>query len=451
MLGACAGLTSCAHHFEVPAPAATTTGNQIPPAEPAIIALPVSIAMSALRTRLDSVFPATDSLDRARCSALGGFVCHQYVYRRDSLDLTMAGDRISLYTRLRFRGRVALPGIGGIASCGYEPEAMRRAEVRLSTSLYWRTDWRLASRSTTIAPDILDPCQVTVLRVDATPAMKRLIDGQLAHLKQQFDSIVPAVADLRPAADSMWRTMQRPFAMDTSSTIWLTLSPVRASLAPLAGSPTSISSAIVLEARPRVVVGAKPAAESRALPTLTLAAHTSGIHVPVDIELPFDDLSKRVTALMSGEVAGKGIRVGEIKIWGTGDTAVVRVGIDGRVSGALFMLGRVGYDAGSRSVLISDLRYTIESSSKMSSIKATLGAPRIRHALDEATGHGRLAVGEQLDQVKVQLTSQLNRQLAPGVTLTGGVRDVRISGLFTTPTAFVLRVVFDGDARLDVR
>ena len=413
--------------------------------------LPVSIAMSTLRARIDSVFPASDSLDRARCSALGGFVCLQYVYRRDSLDLAMTGDRVSLYTRLRFRGRVALPGIGGIASCGYEPEPMRRAEMRLATSLYWRTDWRLASRATSIAPDILDPCQVTLLRVDATPTMKRLIEGQLARLKQQFDSIVPAVADLRPAADSMWRVMQRPIAMDSASTIWLTLTPVRASLAPLAGSGSSISSAIVLEAHPRVVIGAKPAAETRPLPSLTLAGQASGIHVPIDVELPFDDLSQRVTALMSGEVAGKGIRVSEIKVWGVGDTAVVRVGIDGRVSGSLFMLGRVAFDAATRSVLVTDLRYTIESSSKMSSIKATLGAPRIRHALDEATGHGRLAVGEQLDQVKVQLTSQLNRELAPGLTLTGGVRDVRIGGLYTTPTAFVLRVIFDGDARLDVR
>ena len=44
------------------------------------------------------------------------------------------------------------------------------------------------------------------------------------------------------------------------------------------------------------------------------------------------------------------------------------------MSGSLFLLGRIGYDVPSRSVLISDLRYTLASSSKMSSIKATLGA-----------------------------------------------------------------------------
>jgi hypothetical protein len=382
---------------------------------------------------------------------MGGLVCHQYVYRRDTLDLAMTGDRMTLLTKLRFRGRVALPGVGGIASCGYEPEAMRRAEFRMSTSLYWRTDWRLASRGTAMTPEILDPCQVTVLRVDATPLMRRVVNGQVAKFRQQFDSIVPAVADLRPAADSLWRMLQRPFALDSGSTIWLNMTPEGASLAPLVGGPTAITTGILMTARPRVVIGSKPALSTKALPSLTLAGATGGIHVPLDIELPFDALSQRATALLAGEIAGKGINVRDVTVWGINDTAVVKVRIEGRMSGSLYLVGSVAYDAASRSVLIPNLRYTLESSSKMSSIKATLGAPRIHRALDQATGHGRLAVGEQLDRFKSQLGAELNRELAPGVALTGAVSDVRIEHLYTTPSAFVLRVVFDASAAIDVR
>lgn len=444
-------LAACAHHFDVPVPGVGAAGAaNVPPAPAAVIALPVSIAMSTLRARIDSVFPAADSLDRAKCSALGGLVCHQYVYRRDTLDLKMIGDRITLFTRLRFRGRVALPGVGGVASCGYDPEPMRRAEMRLATNLYWRTDWRLASRATVLAPSILDPCAVTVLRVDATPLMRRIIDAQLARVRQQFDSIVPATANLRPAADSVWRMLQRPFALDSGASIWFTISPEAIRLAPLTGTGAAINTAIVLTGHPRVTAGSQPVVTTTPLPSLTLVGSESGIHVPLDIEVPFDELSRRATALLSGEGAGKGIHVDSISIWGVGDTAVVRVGVQGRLSGALYLLGRVGYDADARAVLVRDLDYTLESSSKMSSIRATLGAPVIRHALDEATGHGRLAIGQQLDSVKAVLGTQLNRELAPGVTLTGAVTDVRIDGLYTTPRAFVLRVVFDGQARVDV-
>ena len=449
---AAAFIASCSRHFDVPAPAiATESATPIPPAERAVIAVPVSIAMSRLLAQTDSVFPPTDSLDRTKCSSIGGLVCHQYVYRRDTLDLAMSGDRMTLFTKLRFRGRVALPGVGGIASCGYEPEAMRRAEFRLSTSLYWRTDWRLASRGTVMTPEILDPCQVTLLRVDATPLMRRVVNGQVAKFRQQFDSIVPAVADLRPAADSLWRTLQHPFALDSASTIWLNMAPEGASLAPLVGGQTAITTGILMTARPRVVIGGKPSPPTRPLPLLTLAGASGGIHVPLDIELPFDALSQRVTALLGGEIAGKGITVRDVTVWGVNDTAVVKVRIEGKMSGSVYLVGTVGYDAASRSVLIPNLRYTLESSGKMSSIKATLGAPRIHRALDQATGHGRLAVGEQLDRFKTQLGSELNRELAPGVSLSGAVTDVRIEHLYTTPTAFVLRVVFDGAASIEVR
>ena len=445
-------LTSgCARHFDVPSPVIGGPPQaELPEQERATIVVPVSIAMSSLRAHLDSVFPPSDSLDRAQCVAIGGLVCHQYVYRRDTLAIEMRDDRVTLFTRLHIRARVALPGVGGIASCGYDPEPMRRAELRMATTLYWRSDWRLASRSTVLAPSILDPCEVTVLHVDATPAITHLLDAQMAHLRSQFDSIVPAVANLYPAADSMWQLMERPIALDSASSLWLSMEPDQASLAPLLGSGDTIRTAIALTAHPHVAVGTRPSADARPLPKLTLAGSNTGIHVPVEIDLPFDDLGKTVTTLLAGEDAGKGIRVHDVAIWGVGDTAVVKLDVSGRMSGALYLVGRVDYDDSTRAVLINDLRYTLASSSKMSSIKATLGASRIRHALDDATGHGHLSIGDQLDHFRTELGAELNRELAPGVTLSGSVPSVRIIHLYTTSKAFVLRVVFDGTARIDV-
>jgi hypothetical protein len=442
-------VTACASHFEVPEPSFAPP-TSVPPIEQATITIPVSISMASLTARIDSVFPAADSLDRSKCSALGGLVCHQYVYRRDTLDLRMINDRITLYTQLHFRARVALPAGLGVASCGYEPETMRRADLRLATNLYWRNDWRLASRATVVAPNILDPCQITMLRVDATPIVKRMIEGQSARIRQQFDSIVPALADLRPAADSLWRTLQHPIAIDSTNTIWFAMSPDAVSLAPLSGSGQAVTTALVVTAHPRISVGAAPPASTKPLPALTLAERSGAIHVPLEIELPFDDLSKRATAALAGEVAGQGITVKNVNVWGVGDSAVVRVDLAGKISGAVFLLGRIGYDPASRSVLINDLNYTIASASKMTSLKAALGAARIRHALEAASGHGRLAVGEQVDMLKTELGTELNRELAPGVMLSGYVKDARVDRLYTKPNAFVLRVVLDAEAKVDV-
>ena len=443
----------CGGHLEVPVPTLQPgAAVPLPPAEPAVIVLPVSIALGRIRSALAAQFPISDSLTHAQCVALGGSVCHQYVYRRDSLALGMNGDRIDLLARLQYRGRVVLSGIGGLASCGYAPEPMKRAELRAATALYWRSDWRLASRNTSVSATLLDTCQVTMMKLDATPLMRHIIDGQTSQLRQSMDSALPALADLRPAADSLWRTMQRPLALDSASTVWLNLTPQGIALARPLGRGDAITTALVITARPHAFIGARPAVAQRSLPVLGLApTNATGIHIPVDIELPFADLGAMVTQLLKGDVAGTDLTIDDVKIWGVGDTAVVDLAVHGTVSGDLYMLGRVQYESASRRVLISDLRYTLASDNAMSRFKATLGSYRIKRAMDQVTGHGRLDVGTQLDSLRGQLSAQLNRSLAPGVSVAGGVTDIRIVGLATSGTAFVLRVILDATARLTVQ
>jgi hypothetical protein len=446
-------MSACGGQLAVPVPnLEPVSGAVLPPAEPAVIVLPISISLGKIRSTLSAQFPPADSLTQAQCVAVGGAVCHQYVYRRDSLELRMNGDRVELLARLRYRGRVALVGASGLASCGYEPEQMKRAELRAATALYWRSDWRLASRNTALAATLPDPCQVTLLKLDATPLMRHIIDGQVEKLRQQLDSALPTLADLRPTADSLWRTMLQPVALDSASTVWLSMQPENIALVRPLGRLDALTTALVITARPRASIGARPAGERRPLPALGLAPpRASGIHIPVDIQLPFADLSAKVTSLMKGEVVGKDLTVDDVKIWGVGDTAVVRVAVHGTVRGDLFLLGRVQYDSATRKVLISEPRYTLASDNAMSRIKATLGSYRIKRALDQATSHGQLDVGTQLDSLRHQLTAQLNRPLAPGVTVAGTVDDIRIARLATSGTAFVLRVVLDGQAKLTIQ
>ena len=444
LLAACGGGTA------VPAPQ-LGPATPLPPPEPAVFALPITISLNAVRAQLEAALPPSDSLDRARCAALGGAVCHQYVYRREPLDVTMTGDRFDVRARLRYRGRVAAGRVATLGSCGYAPEAMRRAELHLGTSLYWRSDWRLASRATALDARLLDACRVTALNVDATPLMRRVVDAQLRELVGTVDSLVPALANLAPVADSLWRSLQRPVALDSASSVWLSVRPERVSLAPITGSAGTVRTGLVVTALPQVVLGAAPSVPPQPLPALTLARPAAGLRIPVDVRLPFADVEQRALALLAADAAAEGITVHGLNVWGAGDTIAVRVDMSGRLAGTFYLVGRVGYDAAARAVRIDGLRYTIESENVMTRLKATLGAPLIRRALDRASGGGRLHVGAHLDSARAELDRQLNRPLAPGIAVGGGMRAVRISGLHTTPDAIVVRVVLDGDARLFVQ
>jgi hypothetical protein len=200
-----------------------------------------------------------------------------------------------------------------------------------------------------------------------------------------------------------------------------------------------------------VVLGPRPAPDVRALPSLTLARPSGGLHVPVDVEIPYEELGRRAAASLAPEAQRSGIIVDAVNVWSRGDTAVVRLDMRGKLDGNFFLVGRFGYDSSSRSLLLGDLRWTLDSRTAMSRLKATLGAATIRRAIEDATGNGKLNVGQQLDAIRSQLTLSLNRELGGGVVLGGMVRDVRVEGVYTTPTAFVVRAVLEGDARLTMR
>jgi hypothetical protein len=327
---------------------------------------------------------------------------------------------------------------------------MKRAVLHFGTQLYWRNNWTLASRQTALSALLPDPCQVTVLKIDATPLMQRVVDAQLARLTSQVDSALPTLADIRPAADSIWRTMQEPQALDSTNTLWLVMSPTGVSMAPLTGNGAFVNTAVVITARPRVVLGPKPVYAVQPLPLLTLSRAADGFRVPVDVEVPFSALSERATAELQAETANESVRVKRVQLWGVGDTAVVRLDMEGSVNGSLYMTGQFAYDSAARAVRLDDLQYTVQSNDFLSRVKLTLGAPLVRRAIQEATGHGKLDVGAQLDSVRAQLDAQMNRRLAPNATISGAVRAVQIVGVYTTPTSFIVRVVMDGAARLAV-
>src|SRR5205085_348232 len=67
-------------------------------------------------------------------------------------------------------------------------------------------------------------------------------------------------------------------------------------MAPVVGAGLNVSSAIVLRARTRVVVGDRPVMTTKALPPLrTVRDAASGIRVPFDVELPYDEASRLLT------------------------------------------------------------------------------------------------------------------------------------------------------------
>ncbi len=412
----------------------------------AVVPVHVTYVLRSLRPSLDSLFPARDSLDRAACEVAVGLVCHQYVYRRDTLALRSAGNRLTIDTRLSYRARLGTVGVSRVASCGYAPEPMRRATLTMSTSLYWRKDWRIGARQSSAVATLLDACKVTVLGVDATGSLRNLINGQLNSFATAADTAIPVTADLRPLADSLWRSFIEPTALDTLGTLWLLLEPETIRVTPLVGNGPSIHTAIVLYARPRVVAGAKPRVTMRALPDVALGDAPPGFDVPLTVELPFAELERRAAILLAGETATGSVRVDSVHVRGLGDSIAVDLQVSGAIRGTLTLTSRLRWDNSSRELRLDELQWNLASRGALSRVKATLGAPLVSRAVRRATMGGRLPMGAQLDSARSELLRKLNGTVAPGIALGSSVNPLQILGVSATSTAIVVSARMTGQA-----
>lgn len=439
--------TTVASPFALPQ---TGARQGLPPAELAVIPVQVTYVLKSLTPVMDSLFPVRDSLAEASCASVARLVCHQYVYQRDPLAVTALGSRFSITTTMRYRARVGVPG-ARVASCGFGTEAPRRAALSLGTDLYWRRDWKIGSRQTALSARLLDPCAITALNVDARPALQRMIDKQLRDFSAQVDTALPTAADLRPLADSIWKSFLEPSPLDTLNTLWMVLDPEAIRVVPLNGVGPSFRTAIVVYARPRVIAGARPGNLSKPLPVLSLGDNPGGFVVPVSVEMPFDEVNRRATELLIAETANTGERVESVHVQANGDSVRIVLDVSGSLTGKLTLNSRLRWDPALRELRMDDLQWNIASRGMMSRMKATLGAPLIGRAIRKATMGGRVPLGAQLDSVRTQMLQLLNRTVSPGVVLGGSITSFEVESVSTTDRAFVVRARLRGQANVWVQ
>ncbi|WP_373062040.1 DUF4403 family protein [Gemmatimonas sp.] len=415
-------------------------------AEMAVVPVRVTYVLSALTPSLDSLFPVSDSLSAARCAAIG-LVCHQYVYRREPLRVRAEGPQLSIETKLAYRARLGtVGGSARVASCGYAPEAMRRATTSMQTSLYWRRDWKIGVRDTKLAAALVDPCTVTALGLDATKTLQGVIDTQLALFAAEADTTIPTAGDFKPLADSLWRSFLEPTPLDSTNSLWLVLDPQAVRVTPFAGNGPSLITTMVLYARPRVIAGAKPVVRMKPLPVLSLGTAPAEYTVPVSVELPFAELERRAALLLAQETATGSVRVDSVHVRGMRDSVRIDLTVSGSLRGRLSLTSRLRWDAETREIRLDDLDWSLESRGRLSRVKATLGAPLVGRAVRRATNGGRVALGAQLDSVRAEMMRKLNGPMAPGVVMGSSVRDVQIIDVTATASAFVVRARLTGQS-----
>jgi len=196
-----------------------------------------------------------------------------------------------------------------------------------------------------------------------------------------------------------------------------------------------------------------------ALKTTPQAAAPSGVRVPFDLELPYDEASRIATRDYAGKtyrVNGNPLTLSSLRIAPAANGRVlIEAMIDyrgGRLRnyrGLIFLEGTPRFDAATQTIVIPDLDYSLDPKRRglFARIAERAAHDSIRARLRESA---RFALAPRITEARAEITRALTRQLAPGVSLRGRADAIEPQAVLALPAAISVRVVMTGAAEVTI-
>jgi uncharacterized protein DUF4403 len=445
--------------LSIPRPTDALAPPPPPPAsEPSLLSFLVDVPLVRVREAAEAAFPPEvgreDSWVDAPLTVGSMGLQFQYRFWRDALGLEMGGDRLLARLDLRYRVRARLAG-GPMpleAQCGYDEETPRRLRIRASTGLGWNPSWGLRSATTFGAPEFLDSCRALPGGVDITPVLATLLQPGLETLAGTLDRRLGELATQRDRVAEVWRQLEVP--VEVTRGAWLALRPRAVHAGPIVGAgPDVLRTVIQLTAEPVARLGAPPDAETRPLPDLTLApAPARDFHVTLPLYVPFSVINERLAETVVGTSVDVGMSrpmsVTSVQAYGSGARLILALGVTGPATGVVYLAGTPAVDPGSQTLRVDGLAFTVDSDSAL--VRAT-GRFLHRRLVASLEPRARFRYADQLDGLRAQLGTALNRELVTGVELSGTVDRLDVQGVYPVPDGLELRTALGGSLRLIAR
>lgn len=444
---------------------AATVAAAAPPAELSTIVIPIRTSLAPLLPQLEQQVPKRfDKVDDYELDPQKQFGM-KYRIVRDPIALNVIGSGIHATTTLHYAlegcKRVQKPFSNEIAmwpciSCGFG-EPMRDAWLSLSSRLEWDANWRLRSVTRAMPVEFSkNRCQVTFANIDITDwRIAPIMNDQLRQAARTIDANTPKLTSIRPAAQQVWSALQAP--VELAPRTWLVFEPADVALAPLTGSGLTLTSAISLTARTRVVVGERPAPVARPLPPLKTAQQpASGMRIPFDVELSYDEATRLLTDNF-GHKKYEDVFVDTIRLSaGANGRVSIELNVDYRASmfrkyrGLVYLEASPRFDPATRSLVLDDLEYSLDPHRKNPFVRIAdrFAHERLRTNLARAA-HWTLA--PQLDTIRAELTRAMTRPLAPNVTMRGRINAIEPGAATIDPAGITIHALATGAAEVEAR
>ncbi len=437
-----------------PAVVAGVVVESLPPVPPSRLELPVTYDLAPALAWLETEVPRNiGSMEKQ--IRVNDRTKIAFAITREPFQVSFAPRTVTISSVLHYEGRgwynpPVLPEMSG--SCG-TGDVRPRARLTLRVTGQIDSTWTLRTKSTVEAVPLTDTerdqCEVTAAHIDVTTKVLGAAAGALQKELTKVDRKLRKYP-LRAEVEGVWATMQSPLRLTDS--LWLLINPVSLRFLPFTTLRDTLHWQAGLEANPRIVGGAKPAASTNPLlppdrsdpPPPELLILSEG-RLPYDVA---EEILSKATSKTKIRVGRRTIAIRHLKPMPLGDGRVsVALTVSGAANGVLYAVGHPQID--SLGILtMPDLELDAGTTDALTGALAWLASSdRITQALRDAI---RVNLAPTIEKARVLAEKNLNRELAPGLVLTTTLTSAQPIGVWAAPDALVARVIVKGQGAIAI-
>ncbi|HJW08363.1 MAG TPA: DUF4403 family protein [Holophagaceae bacterium] len=421
---------------------------------PSSLALPVRVDLDPIFKQVDAQAPLSPPNVETWAPIPGKPLSYaRFNLIREPLSISLRDERLRVRTVCRYGLDLGLKGPGfikTIGSCGRSPEVPRRVLVELRTELALTPQWFLELKNTKAEATLMDTCAITFLDFDISDQVSGGMQDALKVAAEQLGKQVRENSLVRDRAAEAWKLMQQP--QELQKGVYLLMRPEKIRLGPFRTEGRTLVLSPEIQARPLVVVGQLPPLDQHPLPDLDPTPPAApGFRVDAETLLPYTQATLQMTEQMQGKKfdTGRGqVEIRTVALDAAPDGKVlVELDMAGAFDGVLTLVGQPAITPEGL-MQLEGLDFTLESQSRLMRFGSWLFHGKLKALLQEKVNQ---AAAQQFKDLQGMVQAALNRNLAPGMAISGSLKTLTVDSVETGAEALRLFAHLEGDAKLELK
>ncbi len=421
---------------------------------PSTISLPIELKVSAmealLNRQLNGLIYEDNSLDDnggdnimvkawKKENIKLGFENGQFIYRVPLKLWIKAGWKIERF---------------GISLSDYR-ELNAEIALKFHTAVYINKDWSVTTVTTSDGYEWLSrpTLKLGPIEVPITFIADLIIKYNTSTINSAIDAGLVQSLDLKTTVKEAWIELQKPMLLSEEYGLWLRVSPVSVSALPITGSNGIIKHTTSIQAITECYTGIEPPTRINPfLPDLEIV-NTLGdeflANVISYIRYDYiDSITRDILVNTSYNFGKKKITITAVSIYGNENQMIIATDVIGSINGKLYFAGMPMYRASDSSIILNDLKFSIQTKSILLKSASWLANSGIEKLIAKNMSY---PIGADIrDTYDLMVESLHKYELGEGFFISGNLYGIEVQQPVLAPAGIIAPVTINGKLRISI-